>query len=359
MKLTIISTLAIVLNSLLGFSQITLDDTDFPNANESFAVSTAGISQVDFASTGPNHVWDFSNLSSNGQLPRDFNSLSGVSFMINFAYGPTAITAYRASYRAPYTDLPINQLGTFLPIELSDVFQYTKKNAQRLNLLGYSVSISGQSLPVKSDTIETKYYFPLDYGDEYTSKGYTKMDLSVVINAQWIQSRKRHSVVDGWGTITTPYGTFDVLRMQHRIEEIDTIVYEGMAFGTPLPVMYEYEWLAADEKIPVLKITTSEVGGNETIVSVEYKDNPILGVENKEVSNVLKLYPNPVNESLSIAFKAGKNNVSIYSVEGALVDSFTFENAVHTFNASHLKSGMYLISIASDGEVTNSTFVKN
>lgn len=358
MKLTFFTPLLTFLYPFLVECQITVTADDFPGAGDEITVSRAVDLQIDYASAGPGYQWDFSNLSFLDQVTREHHSLSGVPLLINFTYGPFAVTAYRASYYAPFTDLPLNQFGNLLPIQIGDVYQYTKKTDQRMTLVGYSASISGQDVPIKSDTVETKYIFPLEYGDEYISKGYTNLDMSMFIPARWIQSRTRSTIVDGWGEITTPYGTFDVLRAQHRVEETDSVEYDGIVFGLDIPVMYEYEWITNGEKVPVLKIVTTEVLGVETVISVEYKDYNYLSNESLEPVKQLLVYPNPVSDELTISWKEGKKSVRIFNVYGTLVSDFLFEGAIYKVNTSDLNAGMYFLSINDGAETTTTSFIK-
>lgn len=356
MKLIVLTSLFIACYSIV-MGQITLTQSDFPDAQDTLVSSQAISFQIDYASTGPNYTWDFSNLSFSNQITRIYQPLAGTPLLVNMAYGPFAVTAYRSSYYAPYLDLPLAQIGQILPIEIGDVNQYTKKSAPRLSYVGYSLSISGQGVPMKSDTIETKYYFPLDYGADYTTKGYTYFDLSMFIDAQWMQKRKRHTVVDGWGSITTPYGTFDVLRVQHRVEETDSIGYTGTVFGLDIPVTYEYEWIAKNEKTPILRITTSELMGNETVVSIEYKDYDFLSIESLATDKLI-VYPNPATNELNLSWKLGRKNVKIYQLDGTLVSDFSFDEKVEKFNISDLASGMYFLSIECEGESSTTSFIK-
>lgn len=357
MKLTIFTLLSGLI-SFSGIGQITITSADLPGAGETFIVSQVTDPQIDYASTGVDHQWDFSNLSYLTQTDRVHNSMSGLPLLINFAYGSFASTNYRATYNAPFTDLPINQFGNVLPIQLSDINQYTRKTNQRLTLVGYSASISGQGVPIKSDTIETKYVLPLNYGDNYVSRGYTQLDLTpFTINARWVQVRKRSTVVDGWGKITTPFGTFDALRVQHKIEETDSIEYDGISFGLNIPVMYEYEWLSKEEKIPVMKIVTTEILGNETVVSIEYRDFDHVGLDHLETAGLL-VYPNPVGDELIISWKEGIKSVRIFHVNGSIVNDFSFEGAIHKINTSDLSSGMYYISIDNGGDRITKSFIK-
>lgn len=363
MKLTIFTILSGLLMSFSGMGQITITSTNLPGAGENFIVSQAADLQVDYASTGADYQWDFSNLSYLNQVSREHNSMSGLPLLVNLTYGPFASTNYRATYYAPFTDLPINQFGNILPVQFGDVNQYTRKTTQRLTLVGYSASVSGQGVPIKSDTVETKYIFPLNYGDNYVSRGYTQLDLSAPplnmlgINARWVQTRKRSTIVDGWGKITTPFGTFNALRLQHRIEETDSIEYDGLAFGLNIPTMYEYEWLSDEEKIPVMKIVTTEILGNETVISIEYRDIDHVGLELVETNDLL-LYPNPVTDELVISWKEGKKSIRIFHINGTMVNSFSFEGAMHTISTSDLSAGMYYIAIDNGGEVITRSFVK-
>jgi len=357
---TIALTLFLAVNFYFVTGQITIEDTDLPVAKDTLVSSQAVNFAIDYASTGPDYQWDFSSLSFLSQITRIYQPLSGVPILINMAYGPFAVTKYRSSYYMPYMDLPLGQIAQILPInfDLDDVNQYTRKTTTRLNLVGYSIGISGQGVPMKSDTIETKYVLPLNYGDEYFSTGYTNFDLSQFIDAQWIQKRKRHTVVDGWGKITTPYGTFDVLRVQHRVEETDTIGYNGTVFGLEIPVVYEYEWLAKNEKTPILRITTSEIMGNETVVSIEYKDLDYLSTTTPKAPNQLAIYPNPASDELIVSWQEGMKNCTIHQLDGTLVKQFSFASTTQSIAVDDLTPGMYLIQVECNGQSARMPFVK-
>ncbi|HLU87615.1 MAG TPA: T9SS type A sorting domain-containing protein [Taishania sp.] len=359
MKLTLGLTTFILAQVFFGHSQITLNEADFAGVNQFYSVRVATGEQVDVSTTGQDQVWDFSSLNVSNQEIRSFDPIPSGSFLINMAYGPTAVTAYRATYCTP-TQLPIDQVASFLPIDLSDVKQYTKKASNKLTLVGYSAALSGQQIAIKSDTIESKYYFPMTYGLQYVTRGYTHFDMSIMIDAHWIQSRRRESIVDGWGTLITPYGSYDVLRVKHQIDEIDTVRYTSMSFGTPLPRIYEYEWLAAGEYIPVMKVTTTEIGGNETVVSVEIKDDQvILGVDELAIlKDNLSVFPNPVEDQMHIYLGEGLKTVKIMTVLGQLISSEEVTVQEYVYDSSDLQPGYYMVTVERAGSVTSTRFVK-
>ena len=339
-------------------SQITLVQNDFPSAGVELTASRLSSMTIDYASTGANYQWDFSDLTLINQTGKDFFAPINLPFLVNFAYGPLASTAYRATYYSPYSDLPLNQISNYLPIQIADVNQYTRITTSRLNLLGYSASINGQAMPIKSDTIETKYELPLNFGDTYSSRGYTKLDLNPLADARWIQMRQRSSVVDGWGEITTPYGTFEVLRVKHEINEIDTVEYQGFTIGLNVPKTFEYEWLAKGEDIPILKVSTVQNSGVEVVTVVEFKDFDLLSANKISSEDEMLIFPNPVDKLVTIQSKEGVKAGKIFNVDGNLIKKFSFNDVAYQVDLSNLQAGMYFISIEKNGINTTQSFIK-
>ena len=210
-----------------AMAQITVQVNDFATANDTVRMSLANPLNIDLQNTGPNSTWDFSQLSAQSQTLINYNPIGFGSILIIATYGPIASTPYKATYFNLTNDLPIDQFSAFLPIELSNLSQYTRRTNSQINSIGYSIDVQGQGVPFKSDTIETRYELPLNFNDTYTSRGYTYIDLNPATDIKFIQHRQRNSVVDGWGSITTPLGTFNALRIRHDITEnqrvLDTV----------------------------------------------------------------------------------------------------------------------------------------
>jgi hypothetical protein len=282
-------------------SQITLSVSDFANAGDTVRISQADGTGLDFTSTGANYTWDFSALTATSQYLKEYNPIGFASLLVFGTYGPVAPTNYRASYFNPTNDLPLDQLSQFLPVSLSDLNQYTKRMTDSITSLGYSISVNGQGVPFKSDTIETRYKLPLNYNDYHYSRGYTFIDLNPVIDFKIKQYRQRTTNVDGWGTIITPKGTFQALRLRHDIAEIDSVYQTffgaGQWFGTPPIQRTEYEWFANSEKEWVLKATET----NGTVNQVEYQED-YLGLDASLIESTLdvSIGPNPTSGVVEI-----------------------------------------------------------
>ena len=331
------------------YGQITVSVSDFANAGDTVRISQAPAGGLDFASTGANFTWDFSSLTAASQYLKEFKPIGFASLLIFGTYGPIAPSNYRASYFNPTNDLPLAQLSQFLPVTLSDLNQYTKRMTDSITSLGYSISVNGQGVPFKPDMIETRYKLPLHYNDSHYSRGYTFIDLNPVIDFKIKQYRQRTTTVDGWGTIITPKGSFQALRLRHDIAEIDSIYQTffgaGQWFGTPPIQRVEYEWFANGEKEWILKATET----NGTINQVEYQED-YLGLDasiNEQTLDV-NVGPNPTTNTLDITVSAVIESVEMFDELGRNVLSIKEVNASSLLlDINHLRAGTYRIVVSS------------
>ena len=195
--------------------------------------------------------------------------MDNASAIPSFTFGAFADEAHQATNFTETVDIPLDQAGDFLPISIDAINQFSKNSSDAINSVGLSISISGTEIPVASDTIETRYNLPLNYGDTHSSRGYTYLNLNPIYDAIWIQYRTRDTEVDGWGSITTPYGTFEALRLKHEIVENRLYLHRPFwraCVVSNLPVYHlrtEYEWIAQKKrKDPILRIITSQIAGD-------------------------------------------------------------------------------------------------
>lgn len=355
MKLTL---LLLAFLPTLVFSQITLTDVDFADAGDTVRMSKATDNSIDITTTGPNQTWDYSYLTFDSQTRRDFAETSNLPFLINMVFGQLAQNQYRASYYLPATDLPINQIGNFLPVTISDLVQYSKKTSDSITSIGLSLSLNGTAFPVRSDTIETRYAFPLNYGDVHYSRGYAKLDMNPIYDAIWIQYRQRLSEVDGWGSISTPYGTYDALRIKHTITETDSLRFVILGNQTwipiPVPKSYIYEWFTNGEKDALLRISTTETGGNETVTSIEYRDFNLTNSLD-ELTIDFDIYPNPAGQVITVNNFPYNSQYYVVDINGSIVLE---GNLTDKINIAPLANGNYELVVKTDQQIGKKPFIK-
>jgi hypothetical protein len=171
--------------------------------------------------------------------------------------------------------------------------------------------------------------------------------------------------VDGYGTITTPYGTFDVLRIKHDIDEIDSLytvlpILGGTWIPLDIPVSHEYEWWTNGQKEPILRFKTNEIAGNEIVTSIEYRDSYRgLDAGIQEMDLTLAIFPNPTSSELVLSANSVFNFIEVFDIQGKSVKRLEIENTTsYHLNVSSLPAGQYKISTSSGNHTAIQSFVK-
>ena len=335
------------------FSQITLSANDFAGSNDTVRMSQTIDPIIDYSLTGSNYNWDFSGLTAASQYLKYFQPISNSTILVQAEYGFTAPTEYIATYFLESRDIPIDQLNQFLPAELSDLNQFSRKTADSITALGYSLSVNGQAIPFKSDTIETNYKFPINFDDTFSSRGYTYIDLNPVTDFKLKQYRQRTSVVDGFGTLTTPFGIFEVLRIKSVINELDSVYQTFFGGGSwnvlPQNVTTEYEWWAQGKNEAMLKIVETENNGTPQIRSIEYQDIYLgLDASLQENSFEFNLVPNPADNLISIESDLAIEQIKVIGLDGSVVlKQNTNNESKLSIDISIFQAGVYFVEVSS------------
>jgi hypothetical protein len=332
-------------------AQVTLTEIDFPNTGDTVRFSSTTISTNDPNTTGQSYTWDYSSLVADSQFVREFTSIGFSPVQVSF--GLFAPTNYQASYFIPENALQLNQLGNFLPVTLSDARSYQRSLTDSITKVGFSIQVNGLDVAFPSDSIETKYKFPMTYGQDFNTVGYTVIDLNPATNLIIKQHRNVHSVVDGYGQLILPFGTFDVIRLKREIVELDSIYQSFFGapgwFVPPVTTSYEYEWITQGKKDALLKIVTRDTGGQQQIQSIEYQDAYIdfAGIQENEV--LTNIYPNPSIDKLTINCQGIIDGIQIHELNGKVVNRIDSVNSTNLdVDISNLDKGSYLVSVSTN-----------
>ena len=92
---------------VISFSQITITDADFANADDTVRISATTDFNIDFATTGASWTWDFTTLIAESQALLEYNNVSQASSLSQLLFGGFAPVAYQASYFVASDDLPL------------------------------------------------------------------------------------------------------------------------------------------------------------------------------------------------------------------------------------------------------------
>ena len=339
-------------------AQITITSADMPVVNDTIRLSvTNNIQGKNPALTGANYVWDYSMLTPNSQKIDTFFSVASTPLAYQYYFNNSiSYPSYKASFaiRGPnFTMPPIVPI----PLSITEVFNYSKNSVSKFENVGFGSKINGLPSSTRNNPIDVEYIFPLNYLDSNISNSYWSINIPTV--AYYGQSMNRVSTVDGWGSLTTPLGTFNVLRVKSILTKVDTFYMDTLGVGTKFnrPIEIEYKWLANGMSVPILKIITN--GG--VVSSIQYRDTyRVVGIEEyKNIEDVM-VYPNPTNGMVNIMFsaiKSSKLNYTVKDVSGKAVLTNTVNTQIGNNNfiidlaKQNISKGVYFVELKVDNEV--------
>lgn len=327
-------------------SQITIDDTDMPQSGDTLRWSVTADPTIDPTPAGTNLTWDFSSLVHNSQEIDTFYAVTSTPLLYQAAFNNLILYPnYVATYATKEADQNLQAFS------FTNRYEYKKLSSASYQNVGSGVTVNGAPLPIRNDTIEDIYQFPLNYNDTWNSSLYYEAALpSVGYNSQ---HKRVENIVEGWGTVITPLGSFDAIKIKKTINVTDSIYVDAFMFGQLIdrPESIEYIWLAKTEGIPVMQIT--EVNG--VVTEIRYKDvkREVLSIkENENIS--FEIYPNPVQENLFLNTKELIEKVIVYDVNGKVVLTSNQTN----INVQTLVKGTYFVKVISKNGSSVKTFIR-
>ncbi|MEL7529685.1 MAG: T9SS type A sorting domain-containing protein [Bacteroidota bacterium] len=327
-------------------AQITITDADMPSPGNVFYQSIPDtLLGLDLSQTGASFFWDYSNMTAIAQTTDTFISISDVPFAIRFQLPLTANVVQ-------YLPTP-DSLG---PFALGEGYQIYQKGAVNYENLGLGGELNGLPLAFVNNPSDKVYFFPLSFGDQDSSVSVAELSVPNLFFIR--QERKRINTVDGWGDLTTPFGTFNTIRVKSEISGRDTLSFDTLAIGFDIPTTTEYKWLGNGNGVPLLQINTNRIdslGGNEITTSIRYQDslrvfgpNAILAPQ----AESLKMYPNPAQEQVRLDWAKRLSpgaSLKVVDMQGRVVyqdelNGYSVQLMLHAFSP-----GTYLVQVK-DGD---------
>lgn len=238
-------------------------------------------------------------------------------------------------------------------ITIEDVFNFYSKDENSFEMSGFAGIISGIPIPIVYSENDVIYEFPMGFEDSFSSV--SQFEIEIPGLGGWSEQRSRENVVDGWGSLTTPYDTYHTLRIKSTSEIIDTFIYDVLT----IPFTYtttEYKWLAEDSGIPVFQINVQNVLGSETLTQVMYREGMMINDINTEsLPSVLSII-NPIASEELLIDVNDKNNsnytIDILNINGAvMISGIEIHSGVNSISLLGFSSGIYLVTFRSNERI--------
>ena len=340
---------------IIAQTPITLGNSNMPGSGDTlrytgFIVSTAG----NYTQTGTNLNWNFSHVTSTTEGLRSFKSaLQTPYFLMFFGFNE-------------YGEKIADTLGAG-PLTLTNYYNFYKKQSNPAAFIADGVGMTFSSVPIPSyySDKDELYNFPMTY-PKYDSTAFKfSTTTGGIIPINYTKVGYRVTIVDGWGTITTPYGTENCLRLITTQYATDSIKNTIIPFPLGFPnYQRSYQWLTIGSKIPYLEITGNLVGGNFTPTLSRYrgyKKEDQTGLNAQTAESQVRVYPNPVNNELRVyGNRITEEIYELYTLEGKKLASLTpaFYTGFVSINVSALEPGVYFIKTSGSQTENHLKFIK-
>lgn len=327
-------------------AQPTITKSDMPVVGDTIWFKTTSLAPgINYQQTGNNFNWDFSTLT--GTAAADtFISITSTSFTLQLTFGLGANPANIAQNSADLSFIP--------GIPLSNFTNFFRSSNTAYQLNGFGLGIYGIGLPIKFSGADVWYKFPLtinslsdssvsNYSQSLLTLGYLKIN------------RKRVNKVDGWGTLITPYGSFQTLRVKSVVHEEDSIYLDTLSAGVPIVRDYtEYKWWVNGHHAPVMQVTAESL-----LSTFRWIDSPVnVGISQYSQEQTISISPNPASGQVRLSINSIKSSsvsVQICNITGQVIGELYKGNCTQGNNTVHLNidknkypPGMYFLNIDFD-----------
>jgi hypothetical protein len=343
-----------------AFSQITITRSDFANVGDMVITAHDTVPVALPGNPGPSQSWDLSGIANHFADTVNFVNPGSTPYAANF---PTANLAGHNS-----TD---------------NSYYYLNASTGSIEITGYVAMnpFTGNPQPLQFSPPQTQTTFPSTAATAFAntsvaSSGGFYMHLvldsstnTVADSFRITLTTIRNSLVDGWGSVSTPAGTFNVLR-QHILDSTNTLIeayvsvggfpvgWQTMPFGGN-DVTHDYYYLANNQKWAVAQVTTDDIG---TVTAAQYMVNAVIGIDEHffSGSSDVLLYPNPSNGNINISVLTDRATaIEVYDMLGRRTETISLANGSvnHSFELS--AKGIYSFRvIGKNGEsISNGKFI--
>ncbi len=325
-----------------AYTQITLtaDDVAFTGLSLSTVQDSLPDASIVAGPGGQDKTWDFSALHSH-----EVYSFESV-----------------AAEETPYHDkFPSAEIAI---IENGETFGYLEKDEQGLRSLGFYGHFDfepgvGLDLDVHINPFQSILRFPTTFNDGFNETFQRVIEYDASLTGQQADSIRIVSTVlrtvsyDAYGTLTTPAGTFPVLRVKETETSTDTlyVLFDGSWLTLPsdetvTDISYNFWTKQGGIGYPVASIQADEFGN--TVSASWLKDFVSPAKETAEKVRI-EIFPNPSAQWLHVELPENFNGqLEVYDAGSRMVASQKVESHLEQMDVKNLRPGTYVL-VAKDG----------
>jgi len=245
--------------SAASFAQITITSADMPTSGDTLRYSAAiidSVSNLTFNKSGANQNWDFSQITPISQGVAQY--IAGSQTPYSSTFNSPSVFGRKTADRLDFNGTVIN-----------NIFEFFSKSSSSFIRNGLGANFLVNIANTFSDPDEV-YTFPLNFGNNDSTT--FKLTANISIFGTLFSEGYRLNNVDSYGSITTPYGTFNCIRVQSDLVSKDSVSAIGQNIGLR-SIIREYKWLAKGEPLPIMQVNGTIINGDFVPTTLIYRDN--------------------------------------------------------------------------------------
>ena len=298
-----------LLMSFISFSQITITADNVIGASEEIDRVNDDVPSIVHTDAGENQTWNYENLNSSNTFKYALGNSNWFDGHENF----------------PEANLANNEDGMTL---------FYRKNENAMDIMGVygDFTEDGEYEAINFEPYQRLVEFPSTYGSEFTNTTTMELvfemeDFEEFDSIMFEQTSVSESFFDAWGEITTPFGTFETIRQELKVNTQTRIIGFYMGFPVPFEEMEEntlqYLFWSNDEKTkyPVLEYFIDEEFGTLTNViwlgSETTVSNEDIKAQNKLED--VKIHPNPTTDIIHLTNVGENDYYTIVDMSGRVI----------------------------------------
>lgn len=341
--------LLLFISTLCGVSaasgQVTIQRSDLPIINDTIRITNTEVGGMDYTATGPDYRWDFSQIPKKTEEVLEYKAALQTDYLLYFLH-------------LNYFGLKIPDI-TFNGFGFKDNYHFYEIDNSKYGVKGIGVKFQDAPLAAVYSKLDKIFSLPLKYAQKDSNEYAFKIDIPSV--GSYRGSGVRVTEADGWGQITTPYGTFACIRTKSVINGTDSIFVSvsGIERGIGVPfTKIEYQWWAKNQKAPVLSIEGRVIGGNFVPTKTYYRgieiNPPVTSVRNHQLEERWNIWPlsGQIGWRVEVPTEYLGSDLSIMQLNGQLLKTIKLNQPVQEISLT-APSGMYIAVLSNEKGISS------
>ncbi|MDD3876135.1 MAG: T9SS type A sorting domain-containing protein [Bacteroidales bacterium] len=206
------------------------------------------------------------------------------------------------------------------------------------------------------EMLSTNYALGYTYKDSATSNIYMDLQWPLVVAAKLTIDVN----VDGWGTLTTPIGNYQVLRVKQIWKQADDFIQPDDTLGViqypEYEIYHQYIFYAKHIGTPVAYVTMDSTFTN--IVGVKYTDYIYTSINENQSNNLVVTGDNSSFLKIWNPDNTCDFDLKIYDISGKeILIQYNLSDYEININTEHFNAGVYLICLSNNNSVYRSKYL--